>query len=54
MLQNAGLDNSEVDGFLVGYEEAILKVQNMTVEIAREMLFFELNQPPYFSASTCL
>lgn len=40
MLQNAGLDNSEVDGFLVGYEEAILRVQNMNVEIAREMLFF--------------
>lgn len=40
MLQNAGLDNSEVEEFLVGYEEAILKVQNMTVEIAREMLFF--------------
>lgn len=40
MLQNAGLDNSEVEGFLVGYEEAILRVQNMNVEIAREMLFF--------------
>lgn len=40
ILQNAGLDNSEVDGFLAGYEEAILRVQNMTVEIAREMLFF--------------
>jgi len=40
MLQNAGLDKPEVDGFLVDYEEAILRVQNMTVEIAREMLFF--------------
>ena len=40
MLQNAGLDSSEIDGFLAGYEEAILRVQNMNVEIAREMLFF--------------
>jgi hypothetical protein len=40
MLQDAGLDNSEVDGYLTGYEEAILRVQNMNVEIAREMLFF--------------
>ncbi len=40
VLQNAGLDNSEVDGFLAGYEEAVLRVQNMNVEIAREMLFF--------------
>lgn len=40
MLQNAGLDNSEIDGFLAGYEEAILRVHNMNVEIAREMLFF--------------
>lgn len=40
MLQNAGLDSQEVDGFLAGYDEAILRVQNMNVEIAREMLFF--------------
>lgn len=40
MLQKAGLDGSEVDGFLAGYEVAIDRVQNMTVEIAREMLFF--------------
>lgn len=40
MLQDAGLDSEEVDGFLVGYEEAILRVQNINVEIAREMLFF--------------
>lgn len=40
MLQNAGLDSSEIDGFIAGYEEAILRVQNINVEIAREMLFF--------------
>lgn len=40
MLQNAELDHSEINGFLAGYEEAILRVQNMNVEIAREMLFF--------------
>ena len=40
MLQDARLDSAEVDGYLAGYEEAILKVQNMNVEIAREMLFF--------------
>lgn len=40
MLQNAGLDNSEVDEHLADYEEAILRVQNLNVEIAREMLFF--------------
>lgn len=40
MLQNAALDSSEVDEFLAGYEEAILGVQEMNVEIAREMLFF--------------
>lgn len=40
MLHNAGLESAEVDGFLEGYEEAIHRVQNMNVEIAREMLFF--------------
>lgn len=40
MLQNAGLDSLEINEFLAGYEEAILGVQNMNVEIAREMLFF--------------
>jgi hypothetical protein len=40
ILQNAGLDSSEIDGFVAGYEEAILRVQNIDVEIAREMLFF--------------
>lgn len=40
MLQYAGLDSVEVDGFLAGYEEAILRVKKMNVEIAREMLFF--------------
>lgn len=40
MVQNAGLDSSEIAEFVSGYEEAILRVQNMDVEIAREMLFF--------------
>jgi hypothetical protein len=40
MLQNAALESSEIDSFLAGYEEAILRVENMNVEIAREMLFF--------------
>lgn len=40
MLQHAGLDSQEIDGFLAGYEQAIANVQNMNVEIAREMLFF--------------
>jgi len=40
MLQNAGLDSLEIDEHLAGYEEAILRVRNMNVEIAREMLFF--------------
>lgn len=40
MLQNAGLDSIEVNAHLADYEEAILRVHNMDVEIAREMLFF--------------
>ncbi len=40
MLQTAGLEKSEVDEFLEGYDQAIQNVENMTVEIAREMLFF--------------
>lgn len=40
ILQNAALESVEMDEFLAGYEEAILNVKNMTVEIAREMLFF--------------
>lgn len=40
MLQKAGLDSLEIDEYLSGYEEAVLRVQNMNVEIAREMLFF--------------
>lgn len=40
MLLSAELDHSEVEAFLVGYEEAIHRVQGMNVEIAREMLFF--------------
>lgn len=40
MLLNAGLDQLEVDAHLADYEEAILRVRNMNLEIAREMLFF--------------
>ena len=40
MLQNAALDSLEIDEFLAGYEKAVLRIQNMTMEIAREMLFF--------------
>lgn len=40
ILQNAALDQSEIDTYLLDYEKAILKVQNMTIEIARQMLFF--------------
>ena len=40
MLQHAGLNSAEVDAYLVGYREAISRVQHMDVEIARQMLFF--------------
>lgn len=40
MLQSAALDRLEIKEFLAGYDEAILRVQNINVEIAREMLFF--------------
>lgn len=40
LLQKAGLDSLEVKAYLAGYEEAISRVQDMNVEIAREMLFF--------------
>lgn len=40
MLQNAALDRLEIDACLASNAEAILRVQNMNVEIAREMLFF--------------
>src|ERR1700722_13024103 len=40
LLQNAGLDDLEVNARLADYENAILRAQNMTVEIARQMLFF--------------
>lgn len=45
ILQNAAMDDSEVNARLADWESAILGVQNMTVEIARQMLFFvaELN-----------
>ena len=40
ILQNADIDSLEIDSYLADYEKAILNVQNMTVEIARQMLFF--------------
>jgi hypothetical protein len=40
MLQDAGLEPSEIEAHIAGYEEAIANVENMDVEIAREMLFF--------------
>lgn len=40
ILNHAALEDSEIDHFLEDYEQAIHKVENMTVEIAREMLFF--------------
>ena len=40
MLHSAALDDIEIDAFLAGYDEAVFRVENMTVEIAREMLFF--------------
>lgn len=40
MLQNAALSDTEIQDCLADNEEAILGVQNMNVEIARDMLFF--------------
>jgi len=40
ILQSAALNSLEIDAYLAEYEEAILGVQHMTVEIARQMLFF--------------
>lgn len=40
MLQGAGLNSIKVDAYLADYGEAVLRVRNMNVEIAREMLFF--------------
>lgn len=40
MLHNASLDSLEIDAYLNGYEQAVLNVQGLNVEIAREMLFF--------------
>jgi Family of unknown function (DUF5662) len=40
MLQKAELDSLEIEAYLAGFEEAVFRVQNMNVEIAREMLFF--------------
>lgn len=40
MLQNAALDDLEVNVRLTDYKNAILGVQNMNIEIARQMLFF--------------
>jgi len=45
LLQRAAFDDLEIKTRLSDYENAVLRVQNMTVEIARQMLFFvaELN-----------
>jgi hypothetical protein len=40
MLTHAQLDEDEIAGYLAGYDEAVFKVEDMSVEIAREMLFF--------------
>ncbi len=40
ILHNAELETKEIQAYLDDYEEVILGVQNMTVEIARQMLFF--------------
>lgn len=40
MLKEAELSSSEVDKYLIDYEEIILKEQNMNLETVREMLFF--------------
>lgn len=40
MFQHAALDSLEINARLTDYENAIRKVQPMTVEIARQMLFF--------------
>ncbi len=40
MLQNAGLEESEIKAYLADNDKAIQRVQNMDVETARQMLFF--------------
>ncbi|MBA2727999.1 MAG: hypothetical protein H0U49_07490 [Parachlamydiaceae bacterium] len=40
MLQNAGLDEFEINEHLEDYNEVILRAENMNVELARELLFF--------------
>jgi Family of unknown function (DUF5662) len=40
ILQHAEIENEEIDAYLAEYEEAIARVKNMSVEIARQMLFF--------------
>ncbi len=40
ILQNAGLEESEIKACLADHDEAIQRVQNMDVETARQMLFF--------------
>src|SRR5206468_6094476 len=40
ILENAALDKIEIEAYLADYANAILRVQNMTVQIARQMLFF--------------
>ncbi len=40
MLQNAALEESEIEAYLTSHDKAIQRVQNMDVETARQMLFF--------------
>lgn len=40
ILHDAAVEDEEIAKYLADYEEAILRVQNMSVEIARQMLFF--------------
>lgn len=40
ILQNAGLDDLEMDTYLADYEEAMLRIKNLNIEIAQQLLFF--------------
>lgn len=40
ILQHAGLSDLEIEAYLADNDQAILQVQNMNVETARQMLFF--------------
>lgn len=40
ILQNAGLDDLEITTYLTDYEEALLRIKDLNVELARQLLFF--------------